>query len=118
MIEDDIIAIIGPETPESSDTISAVANFVQIPHFQIFPYFHATLPHNTAAITQSINIYPDILTTSKAIATLVKESRWKSFIVLYEDDYGLARMQEVFKSRKMGNLPVLMKKLGSESDHR
>lgn len=51
-----------------------------------------------------------------ALATLLREMRWKSYTILYEDDDGLVRLQEILKMPKLG--PVNIKKLGPGPDYR
>lgn len=53
---------------------------------------------------------------AKALATLLREMRWKSYTILYEDDDGLIRLQEILKMHKREAITV--RKLGHGSDHR
>lgn len=55
---------------------------------------------------------------SKALATLVREMHWKTYTIIYENDDGLVRLQEVLKTHKGDDSPVTVKKLQPGTDHR
>lgn len=63
------------------------------------------------------NLFPDV-GLAAAIATFVRESDWKAYTVLYEDEGSLFRLQEVLKSRKANDMPILLRKMGERKDYR
>lgn len=63
------------------------------------------------------NLFPD-KDFPAAIATFVRESDWKTYTLLYENEKSLARLQDVLKSRKMTDMPIFLRKIGDESDYR
>lgn len=63
------------------------------------------------------NLFPDI-NLPAAIATFVRESDWKTYTVLYEDESGLFRLQDVLKSRKPNDMPIYLRKMNEKKDYR
>lgn len=55
------------------------------------------------------------------LATVIRSMEWKSFVVLYEDDEGLMRLQEVLKLQNLTDLnefnAIMLRQLGSESEN-
>lgn len=39
-------------------------------------------------IPPGINLYPEAVALSKAVALFVRDSDWQSYTLLYDDDYG------------------------------
>ncbi|CAD0201788.1 unnamed protein product [Chrysodeixis includens] len=59
---------------------------------------------------------PEII--SKAYAALIKDLGWDKFTILYEDDGGFIRLQEVINSWPSTVEPIMFKKLDPEGDNR
>lgn len=121
MVKEEISVIIGPDSPNGNEIVQAVARRLQIPQIQTF-WNPKLAAYATRTITESekptmiYNVYPEEA-LSKALATLVRESGWKTYTIIYENDDGLIRLQEVLKSRNPSDLPVTIRRLEG-SDHR
>lgn len=127
MTEKQIAAIFGPsETGQTNELVQSVSLTLQIPQFQTF------WNRNLATFVQlgisdgvmkanevfNFNLYPNPQTLSKAFAALVRQNDWKSYTVIYENDDGLARFQQVFAEQNAKDPPVAYRKLGVGPDHR
>ncbi|XP_063622177.1 glutamate receptor ionotropic, kainate 2-like [Cydia splendana] len=91
-----VIAIFGPTDATSASVVEAQCRAARIPHIQavwrpppIRGYQQPTPP--------GINLYPEAVALSKAVAHFIKDSDWNSYTLLYDDDYGLIRLQEILK---------------------
>ncbi|GBP79800.1 Glutamate receptor ionotropic, kainate 3 [Eumeta japonica] len=65
----------------------------------------------------TINYYPHADDLSTAYAKLLKFYNWQSFSVLYEDDFGLMRVQKIL-SLYTTNYPVAVHRLEARGDNR
>lgn len=56
------------------------------------------------------------------LATVIKSMEWKSFVVLYEDDEGLVRLQEVIKLQNLTKVnefnAIMLRQLGNRADNK
>ncbi|XP_063622172.1 glutamate receptor ionotropic, kainate 2-like [Cydia splendana] len=64
----------------------------------------------------AINFFPDANEVANAYADVLKFYNWESFIVLYEDDYGLLRVQKII-SNYSTNFYVIFRKLDPEAEN-
>ncbi|CAG2166449.1 unnamed protein product, partial [Oppiella nova] len=51
----------------------------------------------------SINLYPKPQVLAKAYVDLVKAWNWNKFVILYEDNEGIVRLQDFFKEAQLRN---------------
>lgn len=49
---------------------------------------------------------------------LLEDMAWKTFTIVYEDDEGLFRLQEVLKAHGPQDSPVTLRRLGDGPDYR
>jgi ionotropic glutamate receptor len=66
-----------------------------------------------------VSFYPSPELLSHGLAVIVKNLQWRSFVVLYEDDEGLVRLQEILKLQSFDKRDnVIVRQLGPGSDNR
>ncbi|XP_069132310.1 glutamate receptor ionotropic, kainate 2-like isoform X2 [Argopecten irradians] len=99
-----IAAMFGPVSSISSGHVQSICNSLSIPHIQA---------HWDSQEYYSISVYPDYLTLSRAYRELIEYWGWTSFTVLYEDNDGLVRLQEVLKTTKGTDMKITVRKLDS-----
>lgn len=121
LMEKGIAAIFGPESPEINEIIQSVSTTLQIPQFQTFwnpklSSYSGRLPPDESI--QVFNLYPSSQHLSKALETLMRINAWKNYIVIYEDDEALLRLQGTLKERKPNDPAVSFRKLGLKHNHR
>lgn len=114
MTERGVSAIFGPTSVSSTGIVESICKTMEIPHVQI-TWNPSGGPYRTYTV---LNIYPDPRMLSKAYASLLREMNWKSFTILYEDDDGLIRLQDVLKSTNKGDQPITVRQLGEGPDYR
>lgn len=49
---------------------------------------------------------------------LVQAWGWKSFTIIYENNEGLVRLQELLKAHGPSDYPIAVRQLGEGNDHR
>ena len=62
----------------------------------------------------SVNLHPSPRLISKAYMALIQTFGWKSFTILYQDNQGLIRLQELLKSPTDSDLRTVVHQLSFE----
>ncbi|XP_045499036.1 glutamate receptor ionotropic, kainate 2-like [Colias croceus] len=91
-----VIAIFGPTDSNSADAVEAHCRAAGIPHIQAV-WRPPPLRGLDRPSPPSINLFPEAMELSRAVALYVKDNDWTSYTLLYDDDEGLIRLQEVLK---------------------
>lgn len=60
----------------------------------------------------------DTLSMLQALVALLDDMAWKTFTIVYENDEGLVRLQEVLKVHGPRDNPITVRQLGEGSDYR
>ncbi|XP_050390802.1 glutamate receptor ionotropic, kainate 2 [Patella vulgata] len=105
MVHQGVAAIFGPISSLSAAHVQSMCNAFEIPHLQ----WHWD-PRDSRDY-YSISLYPNYLTLSGAYKDVVKHWGWDEFTVLYEDNDGLTRLQEVLKAPEGNTAKLTVRKL-------
>lgn len=54
----------------------------------------------------------------QAYVQLIERFRWKSYTILYEDNQGLVRLQELLKSPTQSEVRIIVRQLPADDDYR
>lgn len=111
--DEGIVGIFGPLHSRSSSMAQSISEYLEIPHIQIHEKAYA---HYQSKM--SLNFYPDPVTYSEALAAVLRRMDWKKYTILYEDNEGLVRLQEILKVTAKTDNPVTVKALGPGPDYR
>lgn len=105
MVKDGVAAIFGPSSQLSSGHVQSICNTLSIPHIQTHwdsrgerDYF-------------SLSLFPHYEVLGNAYVDIIKYWEWKAFTVIYDDNDGVLRLQEVLKFSKGLNVKVTVRKL-------
>lgn len=105
MANQGIAAMFGPISSQTAAHVQSMCNAFEIPHLQW---------HWDARDTRdyfSISLYPHYLTLSRAYRDVIRYWGWERFTVLYEDNDGLTRVQEVLKAADEQPAMITVRKL-------
>lgn len=111
--EEGVVAIFGPESKEVDAMVKSVAANLEIPHISTH-----YLTKTTYVSTTALNIYPDYEMLATAIATIVQNMDWKTYMIIYEDNESLVKLQDVLKLTQADSPPVTIRQLDSSEDQR
>lgn len=114
MTERGVVAIFGPTPVTNTGIVESICRTMEIPHVQT-TWNPSGGPYHAVPV---INLYPDPQVLTKVYADLLSEMHWKSFTILYENDDGLVKLQEVLKASGKGDMPVTVRQLGEGPDYR
>uniref|UniRef100_A0A336LKS7 CSON010117 protein n=1 Tax=Culicoides sonorensis TaxID=179676 RepID=A0A336LKS7_CULSO len=91
-VEFGIQAIFGPNDPLLGSHIQSICEALDIPHIE------ARLDFDTAPKEFSINLHPAQKFMNNAYKDLIIYLNWTKVAIIYEDDFGLFKQQELMKS--------------------
>ncbi|KAK4023250.1 Glutamate receptor [Daphnia magna] len=130
MIRFGVAAIIGPQSEVSADHVQSMCQTMKIPHIQT----HWD-PKRTTAMDllknedqgyngrknnspMSVNLYPHPAAVSRAYADVIKGWKWKTFTVLYEEEDGLIRLQDLLQLSINSGYKITVRQLPDSDDYR
>uniref|UniRef100_A0A2H1W6P8 SFRICE_012305 n=1 Tax=Spodoptera frugiperda TaxID=7108 RepID=A0A2H1W6P8_SPOFR len=116
LLSSGVIAVFGPTDPVSAAAVEAHCRAARVPHIQA-----VWRPPPVRGLEQptppGINLYPEAVALSKAVALFIADSDWRSYTLLYDDDHGLIRLQEILKHTDP-DLKWLVRRLVPGEDNR
>ncbi|XP_013785227.2 glutamate receptor ionotropic, kainate 2-like, partial [Limulus polyphemus] len=105
LIQDGVVAILGPKSPSSSSLVQSTCHAKEIPHLQI-NWEYRFLPD-----TFTVNVYPHAPILGRAYLDLLLTKKWKTFTVIYEENEGLVRLQDLLKAPSYQDVKVVLHQL-------
>ncbi|KAG5889810.1 hypothetical protein JTB14_025589 [Gonioctena quinquepunctata] len=86
------VVVFGPPTTPTNPVIESICK-----NFEV-PYISTSWRETTHDYPQNfLNFYPEASRLSRGIAAVVKSLQWNGFVIIYENEEGLVRLQEVLK---------------------
>ncbi len=82
-----LVALFGPQTAENAGHVQSMAETLHIPHVE------TRWDYSFQERAFSINMHPHPSVVGKALSDLIREMDWTSFIIIYEDEESLIRLQ-------------------------
>ncbi|XP_050732988.1 glutamate receptor ionotropic, kainate 2-like isoform X3 [Eriocheir sinensis] len=107
-----VAAIFGPQSGQTSAHVQSICDALEIPHIE------TRWDYRLRRDDYSVNLYPHPSSLSKAYLDLVRLFEWKSFCILYEDNDGLVRLQELLKTPSPHEFKVTIRQLPHGNDYR
>ncbi|CAH1154146.1 unnamed protein product [Phaedon cochleariae] len=92
--DEGLVAVFGPPTSPASPLIESIVKNLNVPY--ILTSWKGTSYDGSETF---LNFYPDNERLSKGIAALVQSLEWNGFVIIYETEEGLVRLQEVLKGQ-------------------
>ncbi|KAJ8910748.1 hypothetical protein NQ315_017205, partial [Exocentrus adspersus] len=106
-----VAAIFGPQSAHTASHVQSICDTMEIPHLE------TRWDYRLRRESCLVNLYPHPTTLSKAYVDLVKAWGWKSFTIIYENNEGLVRLQELLKAHGPYEFPITVRQLGENSDY-
>lgn len=105
ILQNNLIAIFGPQSSKSSNYARSICSTLQMPHFEM--RWDSSLPE---PMPYSINMAPLPSALGKALRDLVVKKNWKTFAILYSEDSSMILIQEILKHTKMHSKHIIVRK--------
>jgi glutamate receptor, ionotropic, invertebrate len=95
LIRTGIAALFGPQDPMLSAHVQSICATLEIPHiaarWELEPPFRQS----------TINLYPSYSVLNHAFADIVDHWKWRSLVILYEDQFGTSFHSEILFKKKI-----------------
>ncbi|CAH1126003.1 unnamed protein product [Ceutorhynchus assimilis] len=112
LLRQGVAAIFGPQSPHTASHVQSICDTMEIPHLE------TRWDYRLRRESCLVNLYPHPTTLSRAYVDLVKAWGWKSFTIIYENNEGLVRLQELLKAHGPYEFPITVRQLGEGNDYR
>lgn len=89
-----VAGIFGPQSENTANHVQSICDAMEIPHIETRWDFKLTRD------AYSVNLYPHPSTLSQAYFDIIKALGWKQFVILYDENSGLVRLQTLLKVKE------------------
>nr|WJJ63364.1 glutamate receptor ionotropic 6 [Pachyrhinus yasumatsui] len=103
-----VIGIFGPKSLSNINAVQSVCDEKEIPHILTRWIYNPLRPGS------ALNFYPHPPLLTQAYIDIIREWKWKTFTVLYEDDESLLRLSELIVLSKERGIVVSVEQLDRE----
>lgn len=101
LLRSGVAAIFGPLSSPTSIHVQSICDALEIPHMETRWDFQLQSSDDL-----SMNLYPRPALLSRAYIDLIKSWGWKQFAILYEENEGVMRLQDVFREAQLNDWKV------------
>ncbi|XP_072157051.1 glutamate receptor ionotropic, kainate 2 isoform X1 [Bemisia tabaci] len=112
LLRSGVAAIFGPQSSQTASHVQSICDTMEIPHLE------SRWDYRLRRESCLVNLYPHPTVLSKAYVDLVRAWGWKSFTIIYENNEGLVRLQELLKAHGPSEFPITVRQLGEGNDYR
>lgn len=100
-----VVGIFGPTSNDNAYAVQSICDTKDVPHIEV----RWDAKRERGGCLVNLFPHPDVL--AKVFADIVKEWKWQGFTVLYENDDGLNRINELLKLYDNQGFTVIVKQL-------
>ncbi|EZA54693.1 glutamate receptor ionotropic, kainate 2 isoform X2 [Ooceraea biroi] len=115
LLQEGVVAIFGPASPHTRGIVTSITTRFDVPHIE-YVWRENEKIKNPSSMT--INVYPDSELLSQAIAAVVDSMNLPNFVVIYETDEGLSRIQKILTLKRKKDSSIIVRQLGEGPDYR
>ncbi|CAG7824228.1 unnamed protein product [Allacma fusca] len=112
MMKEGIAAVFGPQTHESASHVQSICDAYEMPHIETKWDFRIRKENYL------INLHPHPSTLSRAYNDLVEAFSWDRYVIIYEDEDSLFKLQDLIKGSAPPKRGVILKQLPPSQDCR
>ncbi|XP_068247412.1 glutamate receptor ionotropic, kainate 2-like isoform X2 [Palaemon carinicauda] len=109
LLKTGVAAIFGPQSDQTSAHVQSICDALEIPHIENRWDFRLTRD------AYSVNLYPHPSTLAKAYMDVLKALGWRKFCIIYQNNNGLIRVQELLKDE---SFKITLRQLPVSDDYR
>ncbi|XP_021964381.1 glutamate receptor ionotropic, kainate 2 isoform X1 [Folsomia candida] len=112
MMSGGIAAIFGPQSAEGASHIQSICDAFELPHIE------TKWDYKIRKENYLINLAPHPATISRAINDLVESYGWVEYVILYENNESLFRLQDLIKATQPPARKASLRQLSPDDDFR
>ncbi|XP_068244021.1 glutamate receptor ionotropic, kainate 2-like isoform X4 [Palaemon carinicauda] len=109
LLKSGVAAILGPQSGQTSAHVQSICDALEIPHIENRWDFRLTRD------AYSVNLYPHPSSLANAYMDVLRTLGWKKFCIIYENNNGLIRVQELLKDQ---SFEITLRQLPYSDDYR
>ncbi|XP_047106497.1 glutamate receptor ionotropic, kainate 2-like [Schistocerca piceifrons] len=113
LMEQGVAGIIGPSQSASTDIVRSICDRLHVPQLVL-----NWDPSPPTAASYQLNLHPESHLLSQALVDVLRELKWRSYTVLYQDEESLVRLRSVLQEREPRDPPIAVRQLNPDGDHR
>ncbi|XP_042214385.1 glutamate receptor ionotropic, kainate 2-like isoform X2 [Homarus americanus] len=104
-----VAAIFGPQREKTANHVQSICDAMEVPHIE------TRWDYKLARDEYSLNLYPYPPSLSEAYRDILLQLKWRSFVILYDSNEGLVRLQTLLKEKSW---TVAVRQLPKGEDYR
>ncbi|CAG7824227.1 unnamed protein product [Allacma fusca] len=112
MLKGGVAAVFGPQTHESASHVQSICDAYEMPHVE------TKWDYRIRKENYLINLHPHPSTLSRAINDLVEAFAWDKYVIIYEDEDSLFKLQDLIKGSVPPRRNAILKLLPPSQDCR
>lgn len=99
-------AIFGPLSTPTSIHVQSICDALEIPHIETRWESYFLRDKDNVNNDLSMNLHPRPVVLSRAYTDLIKAWGWTHFAILYQENQGVMRLQDIFKEAQLNDWKV------------
>ncbi|XP_052126881.1 glutamate receptor ionotropic, kainate 2 isoform X1 [Frankliniella occidentalis] len=112
LLQSGVAAIFGPQSGQTASHVQSICDTMEVPHLETRWDFRIRRE------SCLVNLYPHPSALSKAYVDIVRAWGWRTFTIIYENNEGLVRIQDLLKAHGPSEFPIAVRQLGDGNDYR
>lgn len=102
---------------KSSHIVASICNEFGIPHF--VGHWSPELPSaSTELHAFTRNLFPNSDIYSLSLSDIIRDNDWKTFTIIYDDDFALMRMQNIIQLNNAKGFLIMVRQLSEDGNYR
>ncbi|XP_045623949.1 glutamate receptor ionotropic, kainate 2 isoform X4 [Procambarus clarkii] len=93
LLRSGVAAIFGPNSENTANHVQSICDAMEVPHIE------TRWDYKLTRDAYSLNLYPYPPSLSRAYYDILMQLKWKNFVVLYDSNEGLVRLQTLLKEK-------------------
>ncbi|XP_068243537.1 glutamate receptor ionotropic, kainate 2-like isoform X3 [Palaemon carinicauda] len=109
LLRNGVAAIFGPQSENTANHVQSICDAKEIPHIE------TRWDYKVTGDVYSVNLYPHPPALSQAYCDILTQLQWKNFVILYDSNEGLVRLQSLLQQKAFS---ITIRQLNSDGDYR
>ncbi|KAG8194658.1 hypothetical protein JTE90_003129 [Oedothorax gibbosus] len=108
LLRQGVAGVFGPQSPTGATHVQSISDVLEVPHVE------TRWEYRVQRDDLSINVHPRAATLNQAYIDVVRRWKWKSFILIYEENEGIIRLHDFLKEVSTYNWEIAVHQFDPE----
>ncbi|XP_064086752.1 glutamate receptor ionotropic, kainate 2-like isoform X1 [Macrobrachium nipponense] len=109
LLRNGVAGIFGPQSENTANHVQSICDAKEVPHIE------TRWDYKVTGDVYSVNLYPHPPALSQAYRDILMQLQWKNFVILYDSNEGLVRLQSLLQEKAFS---ITIRQLTSDGDYR